>query len=246
MNEIRLYKNYIYCFFSRNRKNKFSSLNCAYNRGDSVATVKKNRNFTSNYLNKNKIILTNQVHSNIVSYVDKNFSKEVNSDAMITNRKDILLGILTADCAPIIVLGKKYFGIIHAGWKGLINGIIENTIDKMIEIGSLRKNIHAIIGPTIQQHSYEIGNDLAIKIKCTTEYKSNNNILVEKSKKYFFNLPLFIKHKLNLNEINNISDVEIDTYLNKNFFSYRRTTQNRKSDSLKKATGRQVSVIGLK
>ena len=71
-------------------------------------------------------------------------------------------------------------------------------------------------------------------------------LLGENSKKYFFNLPLFIKHKLNLNEINNISDVETDTYLNKNFFSYRRTTQNRKSDSLKKATGRQVSVIGLK
>ena len=75
MNEIRLYKNYIFCFFSRNREHKFSSLNCAYNRGDSEAIVKKNRNFTSNYLNKNKIILTNQVHSNIVSYVDKNFSK---------------------------------------------------------------------------------------------------------------------------------------------------------------------------
>ena len=116
----------------------------------------------------------------------------------------------------------------------------------MIEIGSLRKNILAIIGPTIQQHSYEIGNDLGIKIECTTEYKSNNKILVEKSKKYFFNLPLFIKRKLNLNEINNIIDVEIDTYLNKNFFSYRRTTQNRKSERLKNATGRQVSVIGLK
>ena len=124
--------------------------------------------------------------------------------------------------------------------------IIENTINKMIEIGSLRKNILAIIGPTIKQNSYEIGNDLALKIECTTEYKSKNNILLEKSNKYFFNLPLFIKHKLNLNEINNISDVEIDTYLNKNFFSYRRITQNRKSNSLKKATGRQVSVIGLK
>ena len=61
--------------FSRNGEHKFSSLNCAYNRGDSDAIVKKNRNFTSNYLNKKKIILTNQVHSNIVSYVDKNFSK---------------------------------------------------------------------------------------------------------------------------------------------------------------------------
>ena len=106
MNEVRSYKNYIFCFFSRNREHKFSSLNCAYDKGDSEVIVKQNRNFASNYLNKNQIILTNQVHSNIVSYVDKNFSKDISSDAMITNREDILLGILTADCAPIIVLGK--------------------------------------------------------------------------------------------------------------------------------------------
>ena len=143
-------------------------------------------------------------------------------------------------------LNNDIIAACHAGWRGALNGIIENTIDKMIEIGSSRKNIHAIIGPTIQQQSYEIGNDLAIKIKSTIEYKSKNNILVEKSKKYFFNLPLFIKHKLNLNKIKKISDVGIDTYLNKNFFSYRRISQNRKSDSLKNATGRQVSVIGLK
>ena len=70
--------------------------------------------------------------------------------------------------------------------------------------------------------------------------------MLKNQKNIFFNLPLFIKHKLNLNEINNISDIEIDTYLNKNFLSYRRTTQNRKSDILKKETGRQVSIIGLK
>ena len=136
MNEIRLYKNYIFCFFSRNKEHKFASLNCAYNRGDSNEIVEKNRNFTSNYLNNKKIILTNQVHSNIVSYVDRNFSKDISSDALITDREDILLGILTADCAPIIILGKKYFGIIHAGWKGLIDGIIENTIMKFLILPS--------------------------------------------------------------------------------------------------------------
>ena len=147
MNEIRLYKNYIFCFFSRNREDKFSSLNCAYKRGDSDATVENNRNFTSNYLNKNKIVLTNQIHSNIVTYVDRNFSIDISSDAMITNREDILLGILTADCAPIIVLGKKYFGIIHAGWKGLINGIIENTIMKFNSLGETENHLNVFVGP---------------------------------------------------------------------------------------------------
>ena len=142
MNEIRLYKNYIFCFFSRNREDKCSSLNCAYNRGDSDAIVKKNRNFTSNYLNKNKIILTNQVHSNIVSYVDKNFSKDITSDAMITNRKDILLGILTADCAPVffIDIKKKIICAIHVGWKGAKNNIIKNGVKLMLEYGSKLNN----------------------------------------------------------------------------------------------------------
>ena len=165
MNEIRLYKNYIFCFFSRNREDKVSSLNCAFNRGDSEAIVKENRNFTSNYLNKNKIILTNQVHSNIVSYVDRNFSKDINSDAMITNRNDILLGILTADCAPIIVLGKKYFGIIHAGWKGLINGIIENTIMKFNSLGETENDLDVFVGPHLLMDSFEVKRDFVDNIK---------------------------------------------------------------------------------
>ena len=77
-------------------------------------------------------------------------------------------------------------------------------------------------------------------------YKNDLMQFREYMKSYQSNIINSDKHNLNLNEINNISDVEIDTYLNKNFFSYRRTTQNRKSDIMKKATGRQVSVIGLK
>ena len=97
-------------------------------------------------------------------------STKLNVDGVVTNLKNIGLSILTADCAPIFFLdlNNDIIAACHAGWRGALNGIIENTINKMIEIGSLRKNILAIIGPTIQQHSYEIGNDLAIKIKCTT------------------------------------------------------------------------------
>ena len=246
-------KNVHYNFFSAERgfsSFPYNSLNCSFNTQDSYENILENRNLVKDMICLNDLFFINQIHSNKVFFLKdkKQLSSKLNVDGVVTNLKNIGLSILTADCAPIFFLdlNNDIIAACHAGWRGALNGIIENTINKMIEIGSLRKNILAIIGPTIQQHSYEIGNDLAIKIECTAEYKSKNNILVEKSKKYFFNLPLFIKHKLNLNEINNISDVEIDTYLNKNFFSYRRTTQNRKSDSLKKATGRQVSVIGLK
>ncbi len=228
----------------------YNSLNCSFNTQDTSENIIKNRKLVKSLIGLDKLFFINQIHSNKVFFLEnkKQLSSKLDVDGVVTNLKNIGLSVLTADCAPIFFLdlSSDIIAACHAGWRGALNGIIENTIDKMIEIGSLRKNIHAIIGPTIQQHSYEIGNDLAIQIKCTKEYKLKKKILIEKSKKIYFNLPLFIKHKLNLNEINNIVDFEIDTYLNKNFFSYRRITQNRKSNNLKNATGRQVSVIGLK
>ena len=240
MNEVRLYKNYIFCFFSRNREHKFSSLNCAYNRGDSKATVIKNRNFTSNYLNKNKIILTNQVHSNIVSYVDKNFSKDINSDAMITNRNDILLGILTADCAPIIVLGKKYFGIIHAGWRGLIDGIIENTIMKFNTLGETENHLNVFVGPHLSMDSFEVKKDFVDNIKGKVKYY--DNFIESKRQKIFFNFSGLIESKLIDLKIINYDISKENTFSNpKKFFSHRYCCINKI-----KYCGRQISLVGIK
>ena len=240
MNEVRLYKNYIFCFFSRNREHKFSSLNCAYNRGDSKATVIKNRNFTSNYLNKNKIILTNQVHSNIVSYVDKNFSKDINSDAMITNRNDILLGILTADCAPIIVLGKKYFGIIHAGWRGLIDGIIENTIMKFNTLGETENHLNVFVGPHLSMDSFEVKKEFVDNIKGKVKYY--DNFIEGKRQKMFFNFSGLIESKLIDLKIINYEISKENTFSNpKKFFSHRYCYINKI-----KYCGRQISLVGIK
>ena len=246
-------KNVHYNFFSAERGFSpfpYNSLNCSFNSQDSHKNILENRKFVKTIMHLDDLFFVNQVHSNKVFFLEnkQQLSSKLEVDGVVTNLKNVGLSILTADCAPIFFLdlNKEIIASCHAGWRGALNGIIENTVDKMIEIGSLRKNIKAIIGPTIQQYSYEIGNDLAIAVESTSEYKSKNNIIVEKSKNIFFNLPLFIKSKLNLIKINNVIDVEIDTYLNKNFFSYRRTIQNRKNDVLKNETGRQVSVIGLK
>ena len=240
MNEIRLYKNYILCFFSRNRENKVSSLNCAYNKGDSEAPVKKNRNFTSNYLNKNKIILTNQVHSNIVSYIDKKFSKDITSDAMITNRKDILLGILTADCAPIIVLGKKYFGIIHAGWKALIDGIIENTIMKFNSLGETESHLNVFVGPHLSMDSFEVKKDFVDNIK--KKIKNYDNFIESKRQKIFFNFSGLIESKLIDLKIINYDISKENTFSNpKKFFSHRYCYINKI-----KYCGRQISLVCIK
>ena len=243
MNEIKLHKNYIFCFFSRNREiseHKFASLNCAYNKGESDSIIKKNRNFTSFYLNKKKIILANQVHSNIVSYIDGNFCEDKYSDAMITSKKDILLGILTADCAPIIVLGKKQFGIIHAGWKGLINGIIENTIKKFDLLGEKVNDLKVFVGPHLSMDSFEVKSDFVENIE--KKIKNYENFIENKRQKKFFNFSGLIESKLIDQKITDYDISKEDTFASpEKFFSHRYCYINKI-----KNCGRQISLVGIK
>ena len=243
MNEIKLYKNYIFCFFSRNREldqHKFSSLNCAYNKGEKKSIVTRNRNFTSNYLNSKKIILANQVHSNIVSYINSNFYKDKYSDAMITSRKDILLGVLTADCAPIIVLGKKTFGIIHAGWKGLINGIVENTIRKFYSLGEKVNDLKVFVGPHLSMNSFEVKSDFVDNIK--NKIKNYDFFIDNNRKKKNFNFSGLIESKLIDLEISDYEISKENTFANpEKFFSHRYCCINKI-----KNCGRQISLVGIK
>lgn len=242
MNKIKFHKNYIFCFFSRNReyiKSNFSSLNCAYNKGDSDYIVRENRNFTSNYLNKKRIILPNQVHSNLVSNIKKTFYEDKYSDALVSNRKDILLGVLTADCAPIIVLGKKYYGIIHAGWKGLVNGIIENTIKRFISLGEKKKDLSVFVGPHLGKDSFEVKRDFVENIKQKIE--NYTNFIEKKSNKKIFNFTGLIESKLIDQKIINYDISKDNTYANPDkFFSHRYCCVNKI-----KNCGRQISLVGI-
>ena len=183
--------------------------------------------------------LTNQVHSNIVSFVDKNFSNDISSDAMITKRKDILLGILTADCAPIIVLGKKYFGIIHAGWKGLINGIIENTIMKFNSLGETENHLKVFVGPHLLMDSFEVKKDFIDNIK--NKIKNYDNFIESRRQKKIFNFSGLIESKLIDLKINNYDISKENTYTNpEKFFSHRYCYVNKI-----KNCGRQISLVGI-
>ena len=159
-NRIRYYKNFKFCFFSRNggqSKNNFHSLNCAFNSEDTKENVMKNRELARKKISKFKrIVLMNQVHSNKVILVDKADRKILNVDGMVSKRKDLCLGILTADCAPIIILGQNYYGIVHAGWRGLINNILLNAINLFKDQGESEKNLHLFVGPHLKKNSFEV------------------------------------------------------------------------------------------
>ena len=168
-NKIIFYKDFQYCFFTRNggvSKKNFSSLNCAFNKGDIEINVKKNREYVhKKFCSKKKIVLINQVHSNKIFFIDKITNQTLTGDGIISKRKDLILGVLTADCAPIVILGKKYFGIIHAGWKGVFSGIIENAINLFIKKGECEEDIFVDVGPHLRKNSFEVKNDFLLNSK---------------------------------------------------------------------------------
>ena len=167
-----------HCFFSR--KNGFSKgiykgLNCGKGSNDNKKNINKNLNYVAKKMGseKTKLILMHQTHSNQVIEIKKNnYKKKILADAMITKMNGIVLGVLTADCVPIIVYDakNKIIGCIHAGWKGALSGIIKNTINKIKKNNSNNK-IYASIGPCINKKSYEVDKNFYKKFIS----KSKNN-----------------------------------------------------------------------
>ena len=239
-------------FFTRKggySKSPYNSLNCSFNVEDNESDVKKNLTLICNELKLEKLIKLNQIHSSKVMVV-KNKNDKINNveaDGLVTKLKGVGLSVLGADCAPILFYDKisKIIGACHAGWRGVIKGIIESTITNMENLGANRSNIISVVGPTIHKESYEIKKDVALIVKKTEFYKNNQSILFQlNDNKYLFDLPLLIKESLISSKINNFGNVDIDTYKKSNlFFSHRKSSHENFPEEAK--TGRHISVIGL-
>ena len=245
--KLKKFKNIKHIFFSRKggfSKGIYKSLNCGQGSKDSKININKNLRIVSKKIgvNKKKLVLMYQTHSNkvvIINSKNKN-SIKFKSDALITNIKGIALGVVTADCVPIILFDVKnqIIGCIHAGWKGAISGIIENTIKKFKKLRSHNK-IYAVIGPCIGNKSYEV--DLPFYKRFMSKSKKNNIYFINKKKnKKLFNLRKYVSDKLTkLNVI--VDNINKDTFKEKsNFFSYRRSKIIGQNDY-----GRCISVITM-
>ena len=179
---LKKFKNLNHCFFSRRggySSGLYKSLNCGKGSRDKRKNISKNLEYVSKkmYVKKKRLILMHQTHSNkVIEINEKNLDKNINSDAMITRYKKVALGVLTADCVPILVYDKrnKIIGCIHAGWRGALSGIIKKTIIKIKRKNS-RYDIFASVGPCISIKSYEV--DLNFYKKFLAKAKKN--------KKYF-------------------------------------------------------------
>ena len=245
--KLKRFNNINHCFFSRKggfSKGIYKSLNCGQGSKDNKKNIDKNLLFVSKKIKikKNKLKLMYQTHSNKVIIIDdknKNFVK-FNSDALITKINGIGLGVVTADCVPILLfdLQNQIIGSIHAGWKGASSGIIENTIKKFKKLNS-KNEIYAAIGPCIGNKSYEVKSDFYKRL--ISKSKKNNVYFVKKNnRKKLFNLRKYVNDKLvKLNVI--VDNIDKDTFKEKNnFFSYRRSQKLGQNDY-----GRCISVITL-
>jgi len=245
--KLKKFENLKHCFFSRKNgvsKGYYESLNCGAGSADKKENVLKNLELVAKKINcsKESLITLNQKHTNKVIHFDRAISvkNKLNGDAIVSEVKNIGIGILTADCAPIFFYDhkKKIIGCAHVGWKGALNGIINNTVKKFNELNSNNNDLVAVVGPCINKKNYEVKADLFEKF--ISQDKSNESFFDKISdEKYVFDLRGFINKELSNLNINNIDNIEMDTFSERNFFySYRRSRLNGEQDY-----GRCISVI---
>ena len=246
--KLTIIKNLKHGFFNRyggKSKKIFKSLNCGPGSKDKTSNIKKNLEIVRKKIsNKAKsVFIINQIHSNKFIYIDKkyNMKSKPRVDAIITNQKYLPIGVLTADCAPILICDdkKKMIAAIHAGWKGAYKGIIDKIIKFMIKKGCSLKNMTAVIGPSISVKNYEVRDDF--KRKFIKKDKKNHKYFKINKQKLYFDLTKYIYSSLKSNKIKNIDTIKIDTFdVNNKFFSARRSLSLKHDDY-----GRNISIIML-
>jgi YfiH family protein len=226
-------------------KKEFKSLNCSTSNSDNKKIVFKNRLIAMKNLNlsKKKLILIKQTHSSkIIRINDNNLNYSFEADGVITSSKNVVLGILTADCAPIIIYDdkNKFVCNLHSGWKGSLNNISEKAINLFDKYQIKRKNLTAIVGPCLGVKNYEVDRNFQKKFM-DKNIKYNKFFKYKNKKKFYFNIRALINYQLSELGLKKIYNINRDTYSNDNlFFSHRHATHKGQ-----KATGRLINLISL-
>ncbi len=161
------------------------------------------------------------------------------ADALVTKTPGLMLGILTADCAPVLFYdaAARVIGAAHAGWKGATSGILENTVRAMQKLGANLPQIHAAIGPTIAQKSYEVGSEFIARF--TPSEQARFFLPSATPQHHMFDLPGYVAAQLQAAGLQHVTTLAMDTRSDtQQFFSYRRATLAKEPDY-----GRQLSAI---
>jgi polyphenol oxidase len=224
----------------------YESLNCGPGSGDDRESVLENRRRASQALSpQGRLVTMYQVHSANALIVSEawEIAENPRADALATNKPGMMLGILAADCAPVLLCDPQagVIGAAHAGWQGALSGITDSVISAMTRLGAKPERIAAAIGPCIGQAAYEVGEEFQARF---TGADPANARLFTKSPitgHWHFDLAHYVAARLKRARIGSIELLERCTYReDENFFSYRRTTHRKEPDY-----GRQLSAIML-
>ncbi len=223
----------------------YASLNCGFGSRDTTDLISLNRAHVAGMLGMSPEALVTgyQTHSTEVAILETVPNEPPKADALVTNSTGIVLGVLTADCAPVLLADPeaKVIGAAHAGWRGAYLGVLEATCRTMIGIGARLDHIRAVIGPTIQQSSYEVGPEFQQRLVEADGANSTFFKLASRQGYFMFDLPSYCAARLRQMGIENISTSEACTYHNQDdYFSYRRSVHRQELDY-----GRQISAITL-
>jgi hypothetical protein len=222
-----------------------SGLNVGWGSEDSREAIRENRRRAVEAVAPGAALVTlHQVHSADALHVIAPFADDgrPKADAMVADRPGLVLGILTADCAPIL-LADREAGVVaaaHAGWKGALGGVVEATVAAMERLGAVRARIAAAVGPCIARRSYEVGGAFLRRF-AEADPEHERFFALGREGHHQFDLEGFVVSRLAEAGLARIEALGEDTYSQPDrFFSYRRATHRAEPDY-----GRQISLIAL-
>jgi len=221
----------------------YASLNCGLGSRDRQASVAANRARAAAAIGiaPQNLLTLYQIHSPEVVTVREAWSGQgPEADGMVTRTPGIALGVLAADCTPILFADAAagVIGACHAGWKGALAGVAEATVAAMRREGA--RDIAAAIGPTIRQPSYEVGAEFRDAFTARDASHARWFAPGKAADKFQFDLPGFLTARLGEAGVTRIEDLAVCTYADGGYFSYRRTTHRGEPDY-----GRNLSAIAL-
>lgn len=223
----------------------YATLNCGPGSADDPARVAENRARVARHLGgrDGDVVTVYQIHSAAAVAADAPVAAadRPKADGVVTRTPGLVIGVLTADCTPVLFADPeaKVIGAAHAGWRGAMSGVLEVTISQMEELGAVRSRIIAAIGPTINQTAYEVGPEFegAILSGCPDNARFFNR--EKPDARAHFDLPAYVEMRVAAARIGEIERQTPCTYENESlFYSFRRSQHRGEVDY-----GRQIAAI---
>jgi hypothetical protein len=226
----------------------YSSLNCGYGSEDPPENVRENRRRAAGQfdLAEPDLLTVHQIHSTDVLTVGETRWKSPGApraDALVTDRPGVALGVMAADCAPVLFADgqARVIGAAHAGWKGALGGVVDTTLAAMEKLGARRDRVQAVVGPCIGPASYEVGPEFPAPFLAQDAGNAAFFGAAPRAGHFLFDLPGYLLHRLTLAGVTARKTGHDTLTARDDFFSYRRNTLRGVRDY-----GRGLSAIVLR